>query len=112
MNERDRGLLLDLRKKIPVELAKHIQRLLVFGSRARGESTKDSDLDVLVLVDEKTPDIVKRLEDIAYQIMWDHDFMPIISLKVIESSKYNNALNKGFSFYKYIEKEGIAVLLI
>jgi hypothetical protein len=41
--------------------------------------------------------------------MWDHDFMPIISLKVFEIAKYSNALKKGFSFYKYIEKEGIAV---
>jgi uncharacterized protein len=109
MDEKDRGLLSDLRNKIPLELSKHIQRVVAFGSRARGESTKDSDLDVLVLVDKKTPEIEKSLEDIAYQIMWDHDFVPIISLKVFEIAKYSNALNRGFSFYKYIEKEGIAV---
>jgi uncharacterized protein len=109
MNEIDRGLLSDLRNKIPSGLAKHIRKIVVFGSRARGESTMDSDLDVLILVDEKTPEIEKRLEDIAYQIMWDHDFMPIISLKIIAAAKYSNALKQGFSFYRHIEREGIAV---
>ncbi len=109
MNARDRELILELRGKIPPEIEKHINRLILFGSRARGESAEDSDLDVLVLVDEKTHEVEQRLEDITYQVMWDHDFNPIISLKVFEFVKYLDAINRGFSFYKHIEKEGVSV---
>jgi len=109
MNKSDKELILELKKQIYSELEKHIRRLIIFGSRVRGESMKDSDLDVLVLVDEKTPEIEQRLEDIAYQVMWDYDFRPIISLKVIEFSKYHDAVSRGFSFYKHIEREGVPV---
>ena len=60
----------------------------------------------VVLVDSE---IEKRLENIAYQVMWDNDFNPIISLKVLAESRFNEALNKGYSFYRYIETEGVAI---
>ncbi|HAM50510.1 MAG TPA: hypothetical protein DCP92_07355 [Nitrospiraceae bacterium] len=107
MNERDKELILALRKKLPQALADHLKELIIFGSRVRGDSTDDSDLDVLALVDEKTPEIEQGFEDVVYQVMWDHDFRPIISLKVLELSKYRDAVKKGFSFYKHIEKEGV-----
>src|SRR6267154_736802 len=31
------------------------QRVILFGSRARGEATRDSDIDLLVIVDDNTP---------------------------------------------------------
>jgi len=90
-------------------LKAHLKHLIVFGSRATGEAPVDSDLDVVVLVDEKTDEIERRLENIAYQVMWDHDFNPIISLKVLAESRFYDALNKGYSFYRHIETQGVAV---
>lgn len=68
-----------------------------------------STLLVIALVDEKTSEIEKQLEDTAYQVMWDHDFKPIISLKVFSESKFYGAFTRGFSFYRHVEKEGIVV---
>ena len=51
----------------------------------------------------------KKLDDIAYAVMWDYDFKPIISIKVTSESRFNEALAKGFSFYRHIEKEGVSV---
>ncbi|MEW6621094.1 MAG: nucleotidyltransferase domain-containing protein [bacterium] len=109
MNERDKSLILDFKRGISHEISQHIRRLIVFGSRVEGKAKEDSDLDLLALVDEKTPEIEKELEDIAYQVMWDYDFKPIISLKVFEESCFYNALKKGFSFYQYVEKEGVPI---
>ena len=75
----------------------------------KGKADEDSDLDIVALIDEKNPDIVKSLEDTAYQIMWDHDFKPVISLKVFVESEFIDAVNKGFPFYKNVLKEGIVV---
>ncbi|MFZ5997246.1 MAG: nucleotidyltransferase domain-containing protein [Nitrospirota bacterium] len=109
MDERDRALIEEFKKRLPPDLAGHLRRLVVFGSRARGESVEGSDLDLIALVDSRTPEIEKRLEDIAYQVMWDHDFNPIISLKVLSESRFYDALNRGFSFYRQVEKEGVSV---
>jgi predicted nucleotidyltransferase len=109
MNQKDRELVLEFKEKLPADLKAHLKHLIVFGSRATGEPSGDSDLDVVALVDEKTDEIERRLEDIAYQVMWDHDFNPIISLKVLKESRFYDALNKGYSFYRNIETKGVAV---
>ena len=109
MDNKDKELILEFKKRLSSDIEKHLQRLIVFGSRVKGEAAEDADLDVIALVDAKTPEIEKKLEDIVYQVMWDHDFKPIISLKVFAESQFNSALTKGFSFYRHIEQEGISV---
>ncbi len=95
MNDRDRELLLEFKKRLPSDLSNQIKRLIVFGSRVKGEAQEESDLDVIALVNEKTPEIENLLSDIVYQVMWDYDFKPIISLKVFSESQFYNALNRG-----------------
>jgi hypothetical protein len=55
------------------------------------------------------PELEGKIEDIAYQVMWDHDFKPIISIKVFTEAGYRNSLAEGFSFYKNIEREGVSL---
>jgi len=109
MENKDRQIVEDLKKRLPPEVTQHIRKLIVFGSRATGRATEESDLDIIALVDVKTPDIENILDDVAYRVMWDRDFKPMISLKVIAESQFKNALDKGYSFYKHVEKEGVAV---
>jgi len=109
MNMRDKELVLEFKNRLTQDMAKQVKRLIVFGSRAKGEATEDSDLDLVALVDEFTPQLETQLEDVAYQVMWDHDFKPIISLKVFQETSYADALGKGYSFYRHVEAEGVAV---
>ena len=64
--------------------------------RGQGAKREDSDLDVVVLVDENTPELKKTLDDIAYKIMWDNDFKPIISMKVFPEDRFCSAAKRGF----------------
>lgn len=109
MDEKDRVLILEFKKRLPPEIEKHLKRVIVFGSRVRGGATEDSDLDVVALVDKKTPEIEKALDDAAYQVMWDNDFRPVISLKVFAESRFHDALKSGFSFYRHVEEEGVSL---
>ncbi len=109
MNERDKKIISDFKEKFSQDILKHVRRIIIFGSRARGTTAEDSDLDILVLVDEKTAAIEKGLEDAAYQVMWDYDFKPMISLKVFSEARFNHAVSQGFSFYQNVEREGIPV---
>ena len=70
---------------------------------------KDSDLDLIVLVDEKNSEIENKLDDIAYNVMWDYDFNPIISLKIFSEAHFKSAVERGFSFYRNVEKKGISL---
>jgi predicted nucleotidyltransferase len=109
MERRDRDLVLELKRRFPADVMRHIRRVILFGSRVLGHGGEDSDLDLLILVDRKTIELESKIEDIAYQVMWDHDFKPIISIKVFTESAYLNSLKEGFSFYEAIEREGITL---
>lgn len=109
MADQDQKIILDLKSRLSNDLKKRVIKFIVYGSRARGTGTEDSDLDLVALVDEKTPEIESALDDIAYRVMWDYDFKPIIYLKVISEIRFLSAAEKGLSFYKHIKMEGIPI---
>lgn len=109
VKEKDRQIVLELKRRLPDDLQKHVKKFILYGSRARAEGKEDSDLDIVALVDEKTPEIEGALDDLVYSVMWDYDFKPIISLKVFSESRFRSAAENGLSFYRYVEKEGIPI---
>ena len=109
MGEKDRQIVIELKQRLPAEVKSHLLQLILYGSRARGEAAEDSDLDLVALVDEKTPELEAQMGEVAYRVMWDHDFRPIISLKVFDKERFRSAARKGYSFYRNVEREGIAL---
>ncbi len=109
LKEEDRKIVMELKSRLPADLHKRLIKFIVYGSRARGAGTEDSDLDLVALVDEKTPEIENALDELSYGVMWDYDFKPIISLKVFSEERFRAASEKGLSFYRHIEKEGISI---
>ncbi|MFZ3209179.1 MAG: nucleotidyltransferase domain-containing protein [Geobacteraceae bacterium] len=109
MGELDRAIIEELKQRLPVDVLLHIRQMILYGSRARGDAREDSDLDLVALVDEHTPELERTLDEIAYDVMWDHDFKPIISLKVFDEGRFRRAAAKGFSFYRNVEREGVTV---
>jgi HEPN domain-containing protein len=55
------------------------QRVILFGSRARGEATRDSDIDLLVIVDDDTPEekLTWRAGHLAHQSHHAADVFPM-----------------------------------
>ncbi|PIW62377.1 MAG: hypothetical protein COW13_02740 [Candidatus Omnitrophica bacterium CG12_big_fil_rev_8_21_14_0_65_50_5] len=109
MSSKDTILVKRFRDKIPADVRKRVRRIIMFGSRATGVAQKYSDLDVAVVVDRKTAKVEKRLEDAAYELMWELDFSPIISLKVFGEPQFENAVSRGFSFYRRLQREGVSL---
>jgi predicted nucleotidyltransferase len=109
MTEQDRQTAAELKARLLAAAGPHIRRILVFGSRAREEPEPDSDLDVAVLVDERTDALERLLDDAVYQLMWDRDFRPVISLKVFAQDEFDALYREGFSFYRNVLREGVVV---
>ncbi|MBM3703292.1 MAG: hypothetical protein FJW63_10005, partial [Actinobacteria bacterium] len=47
--------------------------LRVFGSKVRGEDTPESDIDVMIELDEYNPDIKSQIYDIIFDINLEND---------------------------------------
>ncbi len=99
----------ELKRRLQEAAGERLQAVIAYGSRAWGEAGPDSDLDVAAIVQDCTPELEAALQESAYQVMWDHDFTPIIALKVFDAASFAAYQEKGFSFYKKVSQEGIAL---
>lgn len=84
-----------------------LDRIVLYGSYARGEETAESDVDIaLMLKDSVSSQIHDRMTDIVV----DYELAQGVTLSVvsIDCSNYMN-WNKTLPFYKNIEKEGIVL---
>ena len=108
MSTKDKSIIIQFKERIPDSIRKQLVRIIIFGSRIHHKASRYSDLDVAVLVKRKTRQMEKRLEDVAYDLMLEHNFRPVISLKVFGQETFERRYKEGFSFYRHV-REGIVV---
>jgi len=108
MSKKDKSIILQFKDRITAQIRKQLARIIIFGSRVDGKAGRYSDLDVAVLVKHKARQLEKCLEDIAYDLMLEHDFQPVISLKIFSQEDFERRYKQGFSFYRHV-REGIVV---
>ena len=83
----------------------HIIEIMLFGSAARGEDTRDSDIDIFVRLPQVNKTIEEEIFNIAYEIELKYDLLiDIIILDDTLLKKYNEQI----PIYQNIIKEGIA----
>ena len=92
-------------------IGKHLKRTILYGSYARGDFNKNSDIDIMILTDFTDKEIVKyrsKIAHIAYDIEYDNDFEITISPLVKNIDKFNYWL-EALPFYMNIQKEGVVL---
>lgn len=90
-------------------LGNRVKKIILYGSYARGDYNKESDLDIMILTDLTDKEIVnKRTEiwDFAYDIGLENDIIISALLKNIDD--YNYWLDT-LPFYMNVQKEGVVL---
>ena len=80
-------------------------RIILYGSRARGDSKPSSDWDILVVLDKPVIEAsdFDRISYPLYKIGWEHG--EHVSTKIYSSEEWRK---RSFTpFYKTVESEGI-----
>ena len=103
----ERRLIVELRRRLAGELSGIDFRMTVFGSRARGDTQPDSDLDVLVEIDVAHVPFAdkQRLRRVATELSIASGI--VISLLVVDQGIL--AERGDFSVFRNVREEGIAV---
>ena len=82
-------------------------KVVLFGSRARGDAKKDSDWDLLILIDSLN---IRELEDLFRDKIYD---LELETGEIISMFVYNNkdwtSRHKITPLYKSIKKEGVVL---
>ena len=100
------NLLQMLRDELGAALRGNLDQIVMYGSRARGDDTPDSDLDILLVLRDAGPGNREKAHQIVYQLMWDRGFDPLISMNIIDREYYQLLREAGSSYLQNIQREG------
>ena len=105
----DRPILIDLRDKMLASLPGSIRRMVLFGSRARGDFDASSDLDVLVVLSECDSAALESARAARYEVMQRWQFEPLISLLLLSEQDWQDLSKHSAGLKRNIEREGLTV---
>lgn len=79
----------------------------VFGSKARGEATPESDIDVMIEVEDYNPAVESGIDDLIFSINVEFDCF--ISAVIFGRKELEEGPLGESPLYRVIAKEGVAV---
>ncbi len=77
----------------------------IFGSKVRGDFAKDSDIDILIVVKDRTLDVMDKIGDITAELALEYN----LPLSPVVFSEYEYKMNENMKspFTLNIEAEGV-----
>ena len=105
MQRRNMQLARNYAQRLRERLGENLKQVILFGSRARGKTGKDSDFDFVVVVKKRTKSVRESVLDVDVEMMNDHSalFAPMI----YDGREWERA--KEFPLGWNVEREGISL---
>ncbi len=107
LTDEEKKILLDLASRIRAFLSDRLVRIVLFGSKARGDFQNDSDIDVAIIV----KDLDRKLKDEIYTIVAKVEYgylRPIASIAFSEEH-FDDLLERERRIVRDIQEEGITI---
>lgn len=86
-------------------LGDQVRQIFLFGSRARGDARDDSDYDMLVVVDRRSPDVRAIILEIERGLMDRHEVLVATVLRSEEEWRRS----QGLPLARNVAREGVAL---
>lgn len=106
MDARDREIVNKLKNLLQKRVKLH--QVILFGSRARGDSDPDSDMDVLVVLDApRTPKIDDVVSDCAWEAGFDAGV--VVVPIVVSRDHWENGPERSSLLAMAVREEGVSI---
>jgi predicted nucleotidyltransferase len=79
----------------------------LYGSKARGEATAESDIDLLVILDKRTRQNRVQVNKVASRVSLT--FNALLLPQVVSWEQWQKMADAPFSFYREVFKDGLPV---
>lgn len=105
MESQNDRLLNQLAQTLKEELGSDLKHLFLFGSRARGDHSTDSDYDCLLVVNEVSPGVLETIDRVAGEFLFTHE--ALFSIIPMSETRYHT--EKHHPLLKNVAQEGVAL---
>lgn len=103
LKENEKSAVLKLKEALQGKF--HLIDFLIFGSRARGNAAQDSDIDIMIEIEEYNRETVSEIDNMVFVINLAYDCF--ISTVIFGRKELEEGPLSESPIYKAIEKEGI-----
>jgi predicted nucleotidyltransferase len=107
LKPKDTAAIQEFSERVRSQLRTELVDLKLFGSKATGRDVEESDIDVLVAVAEKTPELEDQVLDIAFDVNVAREVY--ISPRVIAKAILGDPVWKITPFLRHIAVEGVSL---
>jgi predicted nucleotidyltransferase len=90
------------------DLGHELIGLWLFGSRARGESSPDSDIDLLVVLTTVQPEVRWHIWELGSDISLEYDVL--LNVHIIDAIRWDQEHRYRGTLWREIERDGILLL--
>ncbi|MDB9467421.1 nucleotidyltransferase domain-containing protein [Dolichospermum circinale CS-1225] len=105
IQDSDRKIVSEFRSRLEAIIP--ILDLRVFGSRARGDATEESDLDVFIKITELDRSRREKISDLAWEVGFKYDL--VISTFVVTEAQVERGAMGASPLLSKVLQEGIAI---
>lgn len=88
--------------------AETVKDVVIYGSKARGDWNKDSDIDILLILADEHEDERESVENLAYDLSVTADALPLVTTKT--EGEWKQLGDAGAAFHRSVERDGVSVL--
>jgi predicted nucleotidyltransferase len=96
------------RCRLAIESVDPSAKVILYGSRARGEAEPDSDYDLLIITDGE---VTLRREDVFRQKLYpiEMETGAVLTVILVSGEDWNSALYAAMPFYQNIQRDGVVL---
>lgn len=105
LNPEEKESILEFARVLRQRFGSMIKEIILFGSKIRGNSMKDSDIDILIVLTNLSWEIKKTISELAAEENIKHDVL--ISTIRYNVDTWENPVIKFSLFGKTVRKEGV-----
>ena len=103
----DQKALREFVQYLHASIPEKIELVALFGSKARGESKQDSDIDVLVILTQEDRELRRKILKQAARFSLKYDVL--LSPRVIGAERWKEM--RGFSLYQNVQRDATSLVI-